>query len=286
MRTDSHGTIYVFFLGAGHKKSTPPVATSAIMMTRSTDGGMTFSRPRSIADVTDCGVYDGIGVNFDGIAGARTDSFPSVDIANGAPRSAAAPNTIAVTWCDASQGVDHEQALVTLSTDGGKHWSAPVSASPASTPSSIVRPDFPSLAISPDGSNLAVTYMDFIDPYRTNTTDPRQMQGVVRHATISAAGTLSGWSTLHTGTAGDARASSANSLTAEFLGDYTYTAAASDGVVALWTASPGAVCPAVNAFRASLYTATPLARPVPSKDCPATFGDTNIAAFATPWPTP
>ncbi|MEJ2219040.1 MAG: sialidase family protein, partial [Gemmatimonadota bacterium] len=119
VRTDSQGVVYVFYLGASNKKSHPPVSDSAILMARSTNGGLSFRPARVVSTVTECGLYSSTGgdVFFDGIAGARTDSFPSVDIANGAPDNTDASDAIAVTWCDASNGVDNEQALVTISTD-------------------------------------------------------------------------------------------------------------------------------------------------------------------------
>lgn len=276
VRTDSHGVIYVFFESATHKKTNPPVAQSAILMSRSTNGGVSFTPPRAIATVTDCGQLDALGnVALDGIAGARTNSFPSVDIANGAPDASNAPNTIAVTWCDASQVASggNEQALVTLSTNGGRSWSTPVSASAASD-----RPDFPSIAISPDGSQLYVTYMSFEQPYQTTEIKPRTMQGVVRTASVAAPGT---WTAVYTGPSGDARTSSANSLTAEFLGDYTYTAATNGGVVSVWTGATGADCPAVDSYRASLFTSSPSAAPAPATDCPTTFGDTDIQSYSS-----
>ncbi len=192
IRTDSQGTIYVFFESAANKKSTPPVFDQAILMVRSTDGGKTFERPRPIASVTECGQYDpALGdVFFDGVAGARTDSFPSVDIANGAPDGTDATDTIVVTWCDASQGLNSEQALVTLSIDGGATWSTPVNAADTSVLPGIRdqpdRPDFPSVAISPDGSDLYLVYMGFLDPYRADTASPRHAgRGAPRQARSS-----------------------------------------------------------------------------------------------------
>ncbi|MEJ2288847.1 MAG: sialidase family protein [Deinococcales bacterium] len=281
IRTDSQGTIYVFYESAAHKKSTPPVFDQAILMTRSTNGGRTFSPPVVVAPVTECGKYEpALGdVFFDGVAGARTDSFPSVDIANGAPSGADATNTIAVTWCDASNGLNHEQALVTLSTDGGSTWSSPVNAAESSD-----RPDFPSIAISPNGDDLYLTYMGFKTDYQSSTADPRMMQGVVRYASTSDP---SSWSTLHRGLAGDARASSANSLTAEFLGDYTYVAATNSGAVAVWTDVSNAIdCPAVDTYRQSLVDGAPIARPAPATDCGVnnTFGNSDIASFTATKP--
>jgi len=276
VRTDSQGVVYVFYLGASHKKSHPPVNDSAILMARSTNGGLSFRPARVVSTVTECGLYSSTGgdVFFDGIAGARTDSFPSVDIANGAPDNTDASDAIAVTWCDASNGVDNEQALVTISTDGGTHWSTPTNGAASGD-----RPDFPSIAISPGGSDVYLTYMAFLDPYQYDTTSSRRMQGVVRHATRDGT-SLVNWSTPYRDTSGDARASSANSLTAEFLGDYTYTAATSENVVALWTSSAGAVCSAVNAYRTG---GDPVSVP---NDCGvnSTFGNTDIASYAAPIP--
>ena len=70
--------MYVFWEGSIHGQSVQ-------MMDRSFDGGVNFERPRAIESVTDVGVFDPVqgDVSFDGVTGARTNSFPSVDIANG-----------------------------------------------------------------------------------------------------------------------------------------------------------------------------------------------------------
>ncbi len=63
----------------------------------------------------DVGVFDPVSgrIVFDGYAGTRTDSFPSLSIANGAPTGADATNTIVLTWPDGA--LNHEQALVQTS---------------------------------------------------------------------------------------------------------------------------------------------------------------------------
>jgi hypothetical protein len=270
IRTDSKGTVYVFWNGSFQKQSVQ-------WMARSFDGGVKFERPQPVATITEVGVYDPVQGTFafDGVAGARTNSFPIVDIANGAPSGENAPDTIVMIWSDASEGLNHEEALVQFSTDGGESWSTPVNAAEDDD-----RPDFPAIAISPDGQDVYVTYMAFLDPWRAKTDDSRRMQGVVRHADFS---NLSSWTTMHRGTVGDARASSANSLAFEFLGDYNYIVATNDFAAAVWNdVRDAAVCDGINAYRAWLAGVGPSAtRPAPGTDCPDTFGNTDIFGFST-----
>jgi hypothetical protein len=273
IRTDSTGVVYVFYNGSLQQQDVQ-------YLVRSFDGGRTFERPRPVANVVEVGALDPVQgrFTFDGVAGARTNSFPSVDIANGAPTGAGAPNTIVLTWPDARLGLNHEQALVQRSTDQGATWSTPVNGAEAGD-----RPDFPAIAIAPDGTDVYLVYMGFLDPWRSTTSEPRRMQGVVRHAT----GTLTGWTTLHRGAVGDARGSSANGLVGEFLGDYNYAVATNDYGAAVWNdVREAAVCPAINAYRQSLLTPTPLAPPAPQAACPATFGNTDIVGGSYPDPTP
>jgi hypothetical protein len=170
--------------------------------------------------------------------------------------------------------------MLQYSMDGGETWSVPFDATEAGD-----RPDFPWVAISPDGTDVYITYMGFLDPWRSDTTSSRQMQGVVRHADFSD---LSSWSTLHRGVVGDARGSTANSLAFEFLGDYDYIVATNDGAAAVWNdVRNAAVCDAINAYRAGLAGVGPAApRPAPATDCPATFGNSDIFGgfFADPTP--
>ncbi len=272
LRTDSKGTLYVFWDGALKNQSVQYLA-------RSFDGGKSFEKPRAVATKVDCGKVDPVSqdVTFDGIAGARTDSFPSVDIANGAPSGAGATDMIVLAWCDAAQGLNHEQALVQSSQDGGQSWSQPDNAATAGD-----RPDFPAIAIAPDGQNVYLTYDAFQTDWQSTTTHARPFQGVVRHGEVQN-GKPTGWTTVGQGAVGDARGSSANALTGEFLGDYNDVVATNGYGFAVWNdARHAADCPAVDAFRQALVNQPDATPPFVIDACPATFGDTDIdgGAFA------
>jgi len=274
IRTDSLGTVYVFWAGSLNRESVQ-------YLTRSFDGGRSFEKPRAVATVVEVGALDPVQGRFtmDGVAGGRSgSSFPTVDIANGAPTGAGAPNTIVLAWPDAEDGLNSEKVLVQRSTNGGTTWTAPVSASPAGD-----RPDYAAIAISPDGDDVYLVYTNHLDPWRSTTADPRRMRGVVRHGT----GALTGWGDLNRGAIGDNRGSSANSLTSEFLGDYNYAVATNDFGAAVWIdVRNAAVCPAINAFRQSLVVGAPIARPRPQQDCPPQFGNTDTFGGTYADPTP
>ena len=95
VRTDSAGVVYVVWEGSDIK-----TRQSVFYLARSFDGGNNFDKAREIATVHDVGVPDPVSgrIVFDGFAGTRTDSFPSLSIANGAPTGADATNTIVLTW--------------------------------------------------------------------------------------------------------------------------------------------------------------------------------------------
>ncbi|GAA1587074.1 MULTISPECIES: hypothetical protein [Kribbella] len=279
VRTDSTGNVYVFGVGVRS-------GASLQLMYKSTDGGAHFTGPTAVAPVVEPGVLDPVQGRpvMDGIAGARVDlaGGPNVDIANGRPSGAGATNEIFMTWSDGRAGLNHEQLMLTSSRNGGTSWSTP-----APIPLKAGdRPVYTAPAVSPDGTDLYVVHNSFTTPYRDNTTDPRALVGEVRHANV-VNGVPSGWTTLERTPGGDPRGSSANSLTSEFLGDYVYAAATNDSAVAVWNDSHAAgVCPAINSYRASLYTATPAAAPNVLGSCPATFGNTDILGGSYPDPTP
>src|SRR5919204_1575165 len=290
--THSKGNVYVFWEGVD-----PKTKTLAIFMTRSADGGRTFLRPAQIVTHFDeTGIRDPVSGDLtnDGVAGARDGSFPTVDIANGAPTGAGATDEIVLAWSNGPTPSDthpgpNEQARVMWSLNQGRSWTSAGSASPASD-----RPDFPAIAISPDGTDAYLTYMAFLQPWQSDNTAPRLFQGVVRHAEVNAAtGAIGAWSDIHRAPTGDARGSSANALIGEFLGDYDYAFATNDFVVAVWNdARNAADCPAIDAYRDDVANGTAAGvstdptRPAPQQNCPATFGNTDIFGGSYADPTP
>jgi hypothetical protein len=276
IRTDSKGVVYVYYSGFDHS-----TGQSTVMQVRSFDGGRTFERPSIVAPVVECGLPDpNTGtVSFDGAAGARTDSFPSVDIANGAPGGGDATNEIVLSYCEGPTPSDlqpgpNERAVVRYSTNGGNSFTA---AGSASVPSD--RPDFPAIAISPNGTDVYETYTSFMQPWQSSALTPARLaQGVVRHAAIGAGGALGAFEDRYRGPSGDSRGSSQNDLTAGFLGDYSYMVATrSVGIAAFNDVRNAADCPAVDAYRQKLLEgATPNPAPAPNSECPANFGNTDI----------
>jgi hypothetical protein len=291
VNTDSHGRVYVFWDGTD-----PKTRTLAIFMTVSTDGGKHFTRPPTVVThIESAGIVDAIGdLTFDGQAGARDGSFPSVDIANGAPTGEGASDEIVLAWTEGptptSASEPNEEVHVLTSTDLGRSWSHdPIVASPPGD-----RPDFPAIAISPDGSDVYLTYMAFLQPWQSTTADPRLFQGVVRHADVDpTTGVIGAWSDLHRAPTGDARGSSANALVDEFLGDYNYVFATNDYAIATWNdARNAADCPAIDSYRQDVVDGTAAGdandptRPAPQQACDPTFGNTDIFSGSYPDPTP
>ena len=278
IRSDSAGVVYVVWEGADiHTRQ------SVMYLARSVDGGNNFEKPRAIANVVDVGVPDPVSgrIVFDGLAGTRTDSFPSLSIANGAPTGAGATNTLVLTWPDARAGLNHEQALVQTSANQGVSWSVPVNATQGTD-----RPDNPAVAISPTGSDLYLVYNAYLQDFQTTTANPRRMQGVVRHADVGAGGAVGAFTTLHRAAVGDARGTT-RTLNREAVYDYNYAAATRTYGAAVWMdVRDAASCPAVNAYRQSLINGTPIAAPEPLDDCPEQFGNNDIYGGTYLDPTP
>ncbi|MFL5828754.1 MAG: hypothetical protein ACJ76X_02450 [Solirubrobacteraceae bacterium] len=283
IRTDSRGNAYVFGVGSvsssGHQ--------SFELMSRSTDGGRSWSKFSPVAGpVTQPGVTDPVQGRpvIDGVAGARSDlaPAPSVDIANGSPTGSDATDRIVMTYVSGS--VDAPHVYFTESTDHGSTWSAPRAIESAGDRGLFTAP-----SISPNGTDVYVVYNAFTTPFRTNTTDPRSLVGVVLHADSGALSAATGpFSALHRGAPGDPRGASANALDSEFLGDYVYATATRTYGAAVWNdARREADCPAIDSWRMQLQQGnTDATPPAPQQDCPPTFGNSDIFGGSYPDPTP
>jgi hypothetical protein len=97
--------------------------------------------------------------------------------------------------------------------------------------------------------------------------------------------TVGVFSQLHRSPPGDARGSSQNDLTAEFLGDYVYAVATNGYGAAVWNdVRRATACPAIDAWRMSLRTGDSVPTPAPRQDCPTTFGNSDIfgGSYADP----
>jgi hypothetical protein len=288
VRTDSTGTVYAFWLGWDQR-----LKQQGIYMARSFDGGATFEQPRRLFLAVHTGVVDPVlgRTTMDGIAGARSDlsNAPSVDIANGAPTGAGASDQIVLTWVDGRDGLNDEHVFFTTSTDGGDSW-ADLRTVEEEIGHASDRGYYSAPAISPDGGDVYLVYNAFLEPYKDSTigaANDRPLVGVVTHADVASGGSVGAFSQVHRGEPGDARGSSQNDLTAEFLGDYVYAVATNAYGAAVWNdVRLGADCPAVDAWRMSLRGGADAPRPAPQQDCPASFGNSDIFGGSYADPTP
>jgi hypothetical protein len=283
VRTDSQGVVYIF--GERFTQGPPLPTHSEHVMFKSTDGGKSWTKATAVQNVVDpCFFIDPVQGRCveDGVAGARNDlaAAPSVDIANGAPTGAGATNEIVDAWADGRDGLNHEHVMVSRSTNGGTSWSPPLPIE-----SSGDRGLYAAPALSPDGKDLYVVYNAFTTPYSTDTTTPRSLVGVFKHADITG-GVLGLFSERNRGASGDPRGSSANSLVAEFLGDYVYAVATNTYGAGVWNDTRNADdCTAIDAYRASLQAGSPLPVPAPQQNCPPTFGNSDIFGVSVLDPT-
>jgi hypothetical protein len=314
IRTDSNGVAYVFAYQFAQFTSTS-AGNGVQLMAKSVDGGRHWTKARPIFPATDlCNAFEpSIGRCVeDGIGGARDDlgPDPSVDIANGAPTGADATNRIVDSWADGRDGLNHEHVMFATSTDGGATWTAPRTIETAGDRGYYAAP-----AISPNGTDVWVVYNAFTTPFRNDTSSPRNLVGVVKHADVTG-GTVGAFTEIHRSPGGDPRGSSQNNLAAEFLGDYVYAAATRTYGAAIWNDTRRAAdCPAIDAYRLALHNealaaGAPVADPEEPRGeedavhkamktqepdavappvqqaCPPTFGNSDIFGGTYADPTP
>jgi len=252
------GTVYVFWDG-----STRLAALDSTYMAKSTDGGVTWSKPIAIAPLQE--IISPANTVF------RVNSFPAADIApNGDLYAAWSSQTSDSTGglCSSRTNTGcHLAALYSKSTDGGAHWSAPApifAALDASTqtpigypvaqpsgamleaPASLRRVDtfWPAVAISPSGRVYMSAYgVDVISPWQTCANAPAPPEGRINCLALGDyinnarldyyAADLSTHVSEKVSTH---PTNSRNGFGGGFIGDYTGLAVGSDNTFhALWT---------------------------------------------------
>ncbi len=251
------GTLYVIFEGATRLST-----LDAQWIVKSTDGGVTWSKPTKIADVQD--------IITPANAVFRVNSFPAGD---------AAPNgDLYVAWSTQVKDSDgslcasrtntgcHVAAVYSKSTNGGAAWSAPTLILPALDASSrtaigypVTQPDgttlnapaarrvdtfWPGVAISPSGRVYMSAYAaDVVSPWQTCAAGPPPPEGRINCTTLGPY--------IHNArldyTVNDLSTGVSNLVTTHpintryhfgggFIGDYTHLAVGSDNRFhALWT---------------------------------------------------
>ncbi len=251
IRTDSVGNVYVIWESGVTINGTK---TDAQVFAKSTDGGVSFSRPAVIQPVHDL-PSPLPGSSF------RNDSFPAaaVDLTSN-------PNAIYVAWADYQAG--HGKVVISKSVDGGANWTLATTALDVDGRSAF----FPGVAVSPDSHTVSVA---------TQVLDDRQAgtapgAGVVAYDSYFAESIKGGPFSpplLISSVPSDPDASSTNSLGAQFQGDYNTLISDNDHAWFIWTdARNAATCQAVDDFRARLAPKPDMTSDV----CPGNFGNTDI----------
>ena len=254
------GTVYVFWDG-----STRKATLDSIWVVKSTDGGVTWSKPVAVSQLVD--IIPVANTLF------RNNSFPAAAVA--------ADGSVYVTWAslmsDATGGLCpaqtnsgcHATVLYSKSTDGGATWSAPAVAFPTvdaatqvadgypvtnpdgsqlDAPATLRRVDtlFPALSTTPSGRVYIAAYAaDVISPWQTCAAGPLPPVGRIACDTLGKYihnarldYVVRDLATDMTQVVSTHPINTRNGFGGGFFGDYTDIAAGSDDVFhALWTDS-------------------------------------------------
>ena len=217
VEVDPAHNIYAFYInGSGQ-----------ILMRKSTDQGLTFAAAVTVAT--------GLGTsNGDlGLTGLRqgTGSFAAFR-SNSFPHAAVNPVSghIYVTFNNNPAGVDKGDVFMTMSTDGGATWSAPVRVNDDLTTTDQWQP---TIAVSPDGLNLGIFYYSRQeDPFNNNLFKYYCRTAAITGATVAfrPSGPVSDVAAVPE----FGRDAVVNST---YMGDYQHAAATATGFYVTWADS-------------------------------------------------
>ncbi|MDE3246308.1 MAG: proprotein convertase P-domain-containing protein, partial [Acidobacteriota bacterium] len=163
-------SVYAFWLAPD-----PTISFYQIQFRKSTDKGLTFGPTMSAANLRTTGSNGNLGLS----GGFRSNAFPQV-VAH--PVDA---NQLYMVWNDKgiTPSTDKANIYFSQTTDGGTTWSAPIQ---VNTDAGTHDQFFPTIAITPDGTGLFVSWYD-----RRNDPANSLIGIYARNATIS--GTTVTW---------------------------------------------------------------------------------------------
>lgn len=305
------GTVYVgwtLFQGAGNFGESNTYSPEPVMLSRSTDGGKTFSRPIQLTQAANNGFVGGrqgseirsapdgtVYVFWDGAVsrksailaerstnGGKSFTRPFLvayknDVPPTFPGASFRTNSYPMADIDASGNLyvvwadyasGHSVVKLAKSTNKGASWNVSTAADVAGRSAF-----YPAVAVS--GSNVFIGF-NAIDDKPAGTAPGGGIVSYDAYYVLSSDGGSSfGASTKLSAASSDPDVASANSLTSQFIGDYNGAAASPDGSFWFsWTDTRnGATCAAVDAWRASSFTTT---KPNIYDSCPANFGNSDI----------
>lgn len=251
IRSAPNGDVFVFWDGALNHRS-------AILAARSTNGGVSFTRPFLVTFKND------VPSPFPG-ASFRTNSFPMADID--------ASGNLFVAWTDSTNG--HAVVKLAKSTDHGASWNVSIAADVTGRSAF-----YPGVAVS--GSNVFIGFTAIDDQQAGTAPGAGAVFYDSYYVLSSDSGASFGTPVTISAVSSDPDASTTNGLRQQFLGDYNGAASSPDGSFWFsWTDTRnGATCDAIDAWRASGFTTT---KPNIYDSCPSNFGNSDIfVAHVTP----
>ncbi len=266
MAVSSNGTVEVFWTENADSTRLPSLQVAAT----STDGGQTFTKPITIAQVTD---YPLTGTPFDVVdlfnrvpgMSARVDCYPH-------PAADSSTTRVYVVWCDFSGRQGVVKGAVSLD---GINWTQLGTIASVSGRNAF----FPEASIAPNGT-VSLTFDALTQPPANNPFQTG-VQVYDNYFAESPAGGLAFSVPVRVSTASsNPDGSSYNNLQEQFIGDYIDIVAGPTSAYIVWTDARNATpCQAVDDYRSAVYAFSKTAvAPNPDSACATSFGNTDTEA--------